>query len=207
MKHGWKQVWSRIDRNDDIAQVALGMIISNELEGCQYHNTEHVASMYQYLYETGEPYDEALDWAILFHDSVYDQYPQKELRSAELFVEATQQYRTLDQEVIERAWWLIFATEHHKVDPNLQGSSAIIRADLHQLADTKKVVENFVKIMQESNNLYGVTPEEFARKNKQFMGDMLSTICDNCLVDDREFFEKIIGGIRLTMRLSGAIIG
>ena len=73
--------WTRI------AETELGAAAWDILDSsrCEYHNGWHVLAMYDYLDKTNEPYDECLDWAILFHDIVYDDQPQKEYRSAVMF--------------------------------------------------------------------------------------------------------------------------
>lgn len=85
-------MWSKI-QNTELAGEALLLITQNAWNGCEYHNLLHVDEMYEYLEENNEPYDEALDWAILFHDIVYDNQPDKESRSASKFHEMQQKYR------------------------------------------------------------------------------------------------------------------
>ena len=119
--------WSRIT-DHDLAKDAVGAIKHYaESLGLSYHNYDHVLSMYDYLEKTNEPYDEALDWAILFHDIVYDKESEKELRSARMlkFNGSIPKYG-VDQEVQWRAVLMIVATTDHVVSsPEL---SAIIRA-------------------------------------------------------------------------------
>jgi len=77
--------WSRI-QNTELATEAYVLMNENEMAGCQYHNNQHIEEMYQYLEDTDEPYDEALDWVVMFHDVVYDEKPEKEARSANCFL-------------------------------------------------------------------------------------------------------------------------
>jgi hypothetical protein len=199
--------WSKIQRTE-LASEAFICICDNN---CRYHDLKHVDDMYQYLKDTNEPYDEALDWAIMFHDAVYDSQPEKELRSAKLFFDMIKKYRgcKLDVNDIDRVQLLILETVNHKVtnESYLKGSSAIIRADLHALADKVQTIENFVKIMDESIFLYGCTVEEFATNNIQFMSGLYERVATNMLVDKEHevLYSKILNGIELTVRLAKTI--
>lgn len=182
------------------------------MKGCEYHNLLHVDQMYQYLEATGEPYDEALDWAILFHDIVYDKHPEKEKRSAAKFHEMQQIYRGCDLDIngIDQVQLLILETEMHLVTKEcyLKGSSAIIRADLHALASKIQTIHNFVKIMDESLNLYGCTVEQFAGANIDFMVDLFDRVDENAEtldVEQRKFYHNVQDGINLTTRLAKAL--
>ncbi len=108
--------WSRI-QNTELATEAYVLMNENEMAGCQYHNNQHIEEMYQYLEDTDEPYDEALDWVVMFHDVVYDEKPEKEARSAKLFFDLVYKYRgcNMDTNDIDRVQLLIMETEHHKV--------------------------------------------------------------------------------------------
>ena len=77
--------WSKIQKTA-LATIAKAKILDNAAQyGLKYHNWKHVSVMYKYLHDTNEPYDEALDWAVHFHDIVYDDQPKKEYRSAVMF--------------------------------------------------------------------------------------------------------------------------
>lgn len=203
--------WSRI-QSTELASEARGRIELNEIYGCAYHNLDHVLSMYQYLADTNEPYDEALDWAVLFHDIVYDAEPEKEWRSAKMFFDMNQQYPTVsDKEVLWNIESNIVATIDHSIRLTAnEFERAIIRADLHALTDKVQTTRNFVKIMDESMNLYGCTVEEFAEKNILFMEGLTDRMLLNLLaVDTNEevFYKSIIEGIGTTIRLAQAMKG
>lgn len=204
-------MWSQI-QNTELAGEAILLITQNAWNGCEYHNLLHVDEMYEYLEETNEPYDEALDWAILFHDIVYDNQPDKERRSASKFHEMQQKYRgcNLDTNGSDRVQFLIMETEKHLVTPDvyLKGSSAIIRADLHALTSKTKTVENFTKIMYESMNLYECTVEEFATNNINYMIDLYNRVNYNAETVDKteqKFFYDVLDGINLTIDLATAL--
>jgi len=204
------EVWTRIQYTE-LATEAHILMNENEIKGCEYHNNDHIDEMYQYLEDTGEPYDEALDWAVLFHDAVYDAEPEKESRSARLFVEMCDKFRGFNLRPSEQAkvHGLIMRTRTHEVHPGAsEAAKAIIRADLHALTDKTKTIRNFVKIMNESINLYDCSVEEFAENNIKFMEGLKERMMFNISVvdiDEEYFYDKVINGINLTMNLAKAI--
>lgn len=203
--------WSKI-RGTELELEAYLIMNENEINGCEYHNNTHIEDMYEYLQCANVPYDEALDWAVMFHDVVYDNKPEKEKRSANLFFEMNKNYRgcNLDINGVDRVQFLIMETENHKVtkDVYLKGSSDIIRADLHALTNKINTTQNFVKIMNESITLYDCSIEEFASNNIKFMSSLHQRMALNILeVDDgeKQFFYDVQKGIDLTIRLAQAI--
>lgn len=203
--------WSKI-QDTELAIEAYILMNENEISGCEYHNNSHIEDMYEHFKNTNVTYDEALDWAVMFHDVVYDNKPEKELRSANLFFEMSKKYRgcKLDVGDIDRVQFLIMETENHKVtnDVYLKCSSDIIRADLHALTDKVQAVNNFTKIMNESMCLYNCTVEEFATNNIQFMSNLHQRMALNILEvddDEKQFFYDVQKGIDLTIRLAETI--
>lgn len=201
--------WSRIQKTP-LANIAKAKILGNtEQLGLKYHNWNHVASMYRYLDATNEPYDECLDWAILFHDIVYDDKPQKEYRSAVMFSDMKAKYEGCNLNPLDEGHVaaLIMATENHSV--TYPGHSAIIRADLHGLADPVQAIRNFIKIMDESCQLYSIEPKVFAENSVKFMTPLLGRVSRNVINDEKnkKFYESVMNGINLTITLSNSIIG
>lgn len=198
--------WTQISHKQ-LAIDAVGAIRHyTQSLGLKYHNYDHVVAMYQYLEDTNEPYDEALDWAVLFHDVVYDKDPNKESRSAEMFEFNAQipKYE-IDLYSIPKTKRMILATEHHIVyDPEV---SAIVRADLHALTNPVTTIENFVKIMEESCLLYKTTPLNFASNSESFMEGLSKRVHGNISSDPSHevFYLKVIQGIRNTKKL-GAMV-
>lgn len=195
--------WSRI-QDTQLASEARGRIELNELAGCTYHNLEHVESMYQYLADTNEPYDEALDWAVLFHDIVYDDQPEKELRSMKLFVEMAENFDGCTPDIWERSKVtnLIMYTRDHVVKH--PSSSAIVRADLHGLTNGLTTYQNFGKIMTESMKLYNIDVVTFAENSEKFMRGLLSRVSANAIIDPdyADFYSSACDGIAYTISLS-----
>lgn len=200
--------WTRI------AETELGIKAWEILDvsNCQYHNGWHVMKMYNYLVETNEPYDESLDWAVLFHDIVYDALPKKEERSAEKFVEMGKQYvgtdgKMLDFLTMTRTVAMIYSTENHLCShPEY---SAIIRADLHGLTNPVDVVYNYIDVMEESMWLYKIDEKTFAEKNSEFMYKLYDNIESNMELDPthREFYKDVKRGVVSITRLSQIIKG
>lgn len=203
--------WSRI-QDTELAIEAYLQMNQNEMNGCFYHNNQHIIDMYRYLEDTNVPYDEALDWAVMFHDVVYDEKPEKESRSALVFFNNVQRFRGCNLVVneIDRVQFLIMETKKHAVtdDAYLEGSSTIIRADLHALTCKKKATENFTKIMNESLVLNGCTLEEFAARTESYMYTLKEQMLLNILVVDKEekkFYNDVIKGIDTTIQLAKAL--
>ena len=200
--------WSRI-QDTPLAFEARGRIELNELAGCTYHNLEHVDSMYQYLADSDEPYDEALDWAVLFHDIVYDDQPEKELRSMKLFVKMVENFDGCTPDIWERSKVtnLIMYTRDHVVKH--PSSSAIIRADLHGLTNGLTSYQNFGKIMSESMKLYNIDMVTFAENSEKFMGALVWRVANNITTDHdhRDFYSHVCDGILYTISLSQFVQG
>lgn len=201
--------WSRI-QDTPLASEARGLIELNGLFGCAYHNLEHVESMYQYLADTNEPYDEALDWAILFHDIVYDEKPEKEYRSMKTFAEMVERFDGCTPDIWERdrVCKLIMYTHDHVVT-QYPGSSAIVRADLHGLTNQLTAFQNFGKIMSESMKLYNIDMVTFAKNSEDFMSNLLFRVAGNMSVDPdhRNFYAEVCRGMAFTTQLAQLIQG
>lgn len=202
--------WSRI-QDTPLASEARGLIELNGLFGCTYHNLEHVESMYQYLADTNEPYDEALDWAVLFHDIVYDEKPEKEYRSAKAFVDMVKVYKGCNLRPAKQgqAHSLIMRTVDHIVMPEVKGSSAIVRADLHGLTNRLTAFQNFGKIMLESMKLYNIDMVTFAENSEKFMTALLHRVSGNITSDPdhRDFYLQVGDGILYTINLAQFVQG
>lgn len=208
--------WSRIQETK-LAKAAIKYIIKNTFEdeypdSCtilHYHNDWHVYKMYDYLDKTNEPYDEALDWAVLFHDIVYDNQPDKEIRSAEKFVEMANNYEGCNLEFYDklRVISMIHATQDHSCkSPN---DSAIIRADLHALTDPVQVFRNFDLILEESMMLYKIDEKTFADNSIKFMFGLYKRVEKNMETDPlhRDFYNEVKRGIVSTINLSRILKG
>lgn len=208
-----EDMWSKIQMTELETEVYM-IITTNEINGCEYHNNSHVHNMYSFLEENEVQYDPVLDWAILFHDAVYDSEPDKEVRSAQLFGDMVNQYRgcTLDTVERQRVYDLILCTKDHSLKgPIIKGQKEIIFADLNGLTDKKTVVQNFVKIMNESVKLYGIEDlGDFAKANIQFMTGLRKRTVENLgyLEEEKDinFIKSVIEGIDTTVKLASALV-
>jgi hypothetical protein len=202
--------WSKI-RYTQLASVIRNNIYDNTEENqLVYHTMNHINAMYEYLQQSNEPYDEILDWAVLAHDLVYDNLPNKEQRSAELFLQYAKQFSgcTLGDYGKQRVVNLIMATVDHVV--TTPDTSAIIRADLAALANPVQTLRNYLLIMEESKNLYGSSGQEvFAENTIVFMRKLRNAVNQNWLNDPihADFYLKIKRGINQTINISKAIQG
>lgn len=201
--------WSKI-LDTELAVKACEIMDTNEARGCTYHNGWHIREMYLYLEKTNEPYDECLDWAVLFHDIVYDNQPEKEYRSADMFVKKTAfsgNGCNLTFEDRCRVVNMIYATENHICENSNQ--SAIIRADLHALADPVQTFRNYKLILDESMYLYKIDEKTFADNNIKFMSGLYDRVEKNMETDPnhREFYKDVKRGIVSTINLSRILKG
>ena len=200
--------WSRITEHD-LAKDAVGSITyyADKL-GLKYHDFDHVQAMYEYLEQTNEPYDEALDWAVLFHDIVYDEKPEKERRSARMleFNGRIPKYG-VDEYILRDAFDMIMGTADHIVTSSKL--SAIIRADLHGLTKPESVIRNFVNIMDESCKLYSVDSVTFAKNNEAFMQGLHERVLLNVKQDSAHdsFYFRVLDGINQTITLAKILQG
>ncbi len=197
-------LWSRI-QNHRAASIANSMMLANEESGCKYHNLDHIKDMYEYLDSIHEPYDEVLDWAVLYHDVIYDNQPNKEYRSAEFWKLVSSSFSDL-HDISQSVYNLILTTKDHLVT---DGQSILVRADLQGLADPVKTFWNFTKILQESMILYGIDERIFAENSISFMHDLRERVKRNVELDPthQEFYEDVKLGIDSTINLSRILKG
>lgn len=197
--------WSKIT-DTELAQAAWNILDSPRRA---YHNDWHVASMYKYLEQINEPYDECLDWAVLFHDIVYDEKPDKEYRSAVMFSDMKAKYSGCDLNPLNEGHVaaLIMATEKHYV--TYPGWSAIIRADLHALTSPLDTFYNFYSILNESMYLYKIDEVTFANNNINFMEGLFKRVDMNIDLDPihADFYKDVKRGITSTINLSRILKG
>jgi hypothetical protein len=193
-------MWSKLVGIPNRTNTSVGIIAKEyyDINGCAYHNWQHILDCYDYLEKNAVAYNEDLDYAVMHHDIVYDDQPYKELRSAERLLKWYPSRKTAAE--------IIMSTADHDlssiaIDDSL--SIHMIKADLHQLADPVQATRNYVKIMDESIDLYGITPLEFAENNAIFMMNMQNTIFTNMQVDtDQEFWTAVREGMEHTLIIS-----
>jgi predicted metal-dependent HD superfamily phosphohydrolase len=208
--------WTKI-ANTDLALQAYLRMNKNYEEGCLYHNYVHISAMYKYLHDKEVPYYEPLDWAVMFHDAIYDNLSNKEKRSANLFLELAEKHSGCNLDIAgkQAVHDLIMATKDHTIDDSdrctpLKGKREIIMADLHQLTRQKDVIVNYANILQESMELYSIDEFTFAKENIKFMQELRERMAKNIkrsdTLDDKIFFGLANDGINLTIMFSKSIL-
>jgi hypothetical protein len=200
-------MWSKL------IETPIGYYAENIMRrnNCGYHNWDHIIAMFNYLEENNYPYDIDLDAAILYHDSVYDNQPDKEIRSSELFYDYCKMYP--DRFAITHqntVHLLIMETIDHSIKKGSdEVSRAIIRADLHGLADGETTFMNYHKIMNESIQLYNIDRKTFATNNIEFMISLQGRISYNIINDHKNyehFWQNVLKGIDDTITMSQIIL-
>lgn len=201
--------WSKIQRTELAEAIIEYIEINSAFNELTYHNIKHINYMYDYLYRTNESYNEALDWAVLAHDLVYDNKPDKEQRSAELFLQLAAEYHShaLSHHTKDRVVSLIMGTVSHLVTkPHL---SPIVRADLAALANPVDAFHNYNLIMKESMNLYNISEYAFAESNIAYMKKLKVAVIENRTLDwsHEHFYTAVQRGINMTINISKMITG
>jgi predicted metal-dependent HD superfamily phosphohydrolase len=193
-------MWSKLIGDTYKTETSVQIIAKEYYDrgGRVYHNWRHILDCYDYLEKNSVAYDADLDYAVMHHDIVYDNQPYKELRSAELMLKWYPSRKTAAE--------IIMSTADHNIASIAMDdllSIHMIKADLHQLADPAQSTRNYVKIMDESIGLYGITPLEFATGNATFMMQLQLTILANMQVDaDHDFWDDVRQGIDHTIAIS-----
>ena len=189
-------MWSQIEHTEMGAQAWKRLHAARD-RGLRYHNADHVTAMYEYLENVAEPYDPILDWAVLYHDIIYDDKPKKEMRSAQQFMLDNDKYTVMSESDAYRVVNMIMATAHHLTyEPEL---AAIIRADLHHLTSPEHTMTAYVDILRESQQLYCITACEFANENIEFMLKLSHAVQVVKQTDDpkyAKFYDRVLRGRR-----------
>jgi len=179
-----------------------------------YHNGGHVRRMYDRARQWRLPYDCALDAAILWHDSVYDSEPDKELRSAEWLRDTAREYPEWFVDVpIARASEMILTTINHIIIPEV--SSHLIKLDLFELGIPERQNENFWNIISESRKLYDIDNLTAAQKTVDFMRQFATVVSENAVTDfwsndfagdGDKFWPGIVRGVEDTRLMAQTIV-
>lgn len=166
----------------------------------KYHNFEHIHTLYKHAWDLNIPYDVNLDVAILWHDFIYDEAPNKELRS----ISAFQNYRYINNYNysldISKISELIHSTINHKYcDDN-----RLILLDLYDLTISHATTKNYQNILLESQLLYDISEDQAMMGSYNFMSEFYRMMGYNALKekDDKQQWYNIMNGIALTLDLS-----
>lgn len=173
--------WTRISPSSIHRRIAWHQMMKN---GLPYHNTNHVEMMWEFLDVEQVPYDINLDYAVLYHDAVYDAAGDKEERSAQLFVQACENHGIPEGVDVDTVVRLIRATIYHIPADPLE--SAIIRADLWGLTVPHNTYHNFNALVDEGKRLYHTWELPVMRGMITFLLDLYNRIEHNRTVADPE---------------------
>lgn len=199
--------WSKIS-NSELGRKAIALYRENRINhGLEYHTWFHITMMYDFLEEYGVPYSNLLDYAILFHDIVYDKEPHKEVRSVQKFRQMVGDELTSEEKHLVAA--LIMATEKHEIDNSGWDDRIwIILADLHGFAKPNIAFDNYIKVREECFNLYNCSPEEFGKGNFEFLRDLyarLSEAKENVRSEHLALYSDIQEGVYFTLSISNTL--
>lgn len=195
--------WSQYRDHADISRLAAHLYQVNS-QVRRYHTWEHVDRLYHHAEHTfGFPYHEALDAAIMWHDVVYDHLPQKELRSADLWLATYPLVGGISYDISRQAYALIMTTVDHVVTDEL--SEQLILLDLADLMDPEQTLINYDLIEEESMLLYGITREQAAQASFEFMTHFQTRIYTNWLRPGTQYgeqWEAIAKGVAKTLSIA-----
>lgn len=177
----------------------------------KYHNKQHVERClaviskiidfnYEFLHENFTK--EELQWAIIFHDWTYDSKGSNEFRSAQYAVLALKYMIGLENISPEKVHTMIMSTTSHSLTDWPDYCKTIIKADLFDLTDAYRTIQNWEKIREESILLYGIDNKEFAKNNIRFMNGLNETMLNNFNYSKDYFWKDVSEGIKLTIKLS-----
>ncbi len=203
--------WSRLLHTE------MGDLVMSRMDGdprLRYHNGGHVRRMYERAGGWRLPYDPTLDAAVLWHDSVYDSEPEKEIRSAEWMRDTASLFPDWFVDVdLSRASELILSTTSHIVIPEV--SSHLIKLDLFELGIPERRRANFWNIMEESCSLYGVDISDAAQSTLDFMSHFATTMSENSVKDfwsnqfpgdGDKYWPDIVRGVQDTSIMAQTIV-
>lgn len=189
-------MWHKL--NNNAVALAVSHMRANHLA---YHNVQHVIDCFNFLEENEVEYDENLEYALWYHDAVYDEYPKKELRSAQLFYRNSTYVETIKNPAVVMD--MIFVTSHHDVRKCANDNEVwMIKADLHALTNGASTVDNYFRINEESNILYDATQEEINNEAIKFLTKLSKTMKSNFKETNDEFWNEVDIGIQDTISIN-----
>lgn len=182
--------WTKLGKDAIWSHVSVKYM---EPVGRYYHNMQHVVDLYNYAHELKIPYDINLDVAILFHDIVYDDKDNKEIRSAYEFMQRMKAFNG-GKEVPEKMLMpfgvvntnivadAILGTISHNPDgKDTSARNLLILLDLYGMTKKKAREEGFNNLMNEIDVLYSANKELNEKTVIEEMGRNLVRIYGNLL--------------------------
>jgi len=172
----------------------------------KYHNWNHICRNFHHAIHTFNlEYDVSLDLANMFHDLIYDDQPDKELRSMVAFSGIYEAMApNFDDNIYNSARALIMDTITHD---NVRDDDRMILLDLADLGDSNQTQVNHGLIIDEAIALYGTDGKDCARGGISFMNNLRSIAKQNKITSTYpDYWDKIISGIQQTIHLNEGII-
>ena len=181
----------------------------------KYHNFGHILDLYTQAEKWKVPYCPDLDCAILWHDSVYDAHPNKELRSIDALrayaLSNPLEFKNIN---VHRACEMIATTIDHKL--RIDGDNVLLMLDLAALRIPEQAQANFWKIMEESKALYGINNRDAAQGTVDFMSRFINTVNVNYAIaqsiesefktDPHFYWNLVERGVNTTKTMAETIV-
>lgn len=170
--------WSRL------LDTEMGELVTHYMDDPRrkYHNINHVRRLYELANTLKIPYYAKLDAAILWHDVVYDEHPDKEVRSAELLKETAQEYPEWFRDFsVTQTNEMILNTITHRYIPQID--PWLIRLDTYDLSIDPQRYKNFWLLIDEAMELYDISICDAAKGTKDFMRPFFYIMRDNARKD------------------------
>lgn len=160
----------------------------------KYHNWNHVLENDKCLKNIKTDYDINLDFANMWHDAVYDELPNKELRSATMFynIYSSSTYTPFRQNFglnIDKVHRLITETTDHIYTDNY----LMVYTDLHAFESDELRKRNRKNLYEENNLFYGIDKETFFNNSISFLQGLSDRVKNNRKY--KYYFTKILEGI------------
>jgi hypothetical protein len=139
---------------------------------------------------------------------VYDAHPGKEIRSAALAIECSQDHPAWFEHIdLAEMSAQILSTVDHTVTHNI--SPLMIKLDLAELGDPHQRKVNFWNIIQETKNLYGRDTGFVCESVYNFMTKFVKTQTNNKYVTsemgNKAYWDNVIAGCNVTALMSETI--
>ena len=198
-------MWSKLV-DKPIGQIAKAFYQADSRR--KFHNWDHVISNYGCAESLNIAYDVDLDLANMFHDIVYDDLPEKEKRSAELFLLIYSAMSPIPDVNPDRVYQLIMTTAEHEIEDDPQ----MVSIDLYNLSIQQRAIIDYEKVKQESKLLYGISDLVFAKASTEFMQQLLPRVIkyrDLASIAEPEkskFWQNVSEGVERVISLNQAVL-
>ena len=110
----------------------------------KYHNLKHIESMYAAAHDLGFEHDYALDYAVMFHDVIYDNKGDNEFRSA-MYAANLMNECAIAGDVIGETFNHIMKTKCH----SFKGDNRIVILDMYGFTDEAVAKANTMAVIEE----------------------------------------------------------